>query len=88
MLEAHVATCTRSCAWGLRREGHRQGRDSNGRMLEASALKRKPIFPSKAAVLERFRGRQPFSSFTAEALQLYIEHGFETLPGEFMFGFP
>ncbi len=82
MLEAPVATCTGPCASGLRREGHRQGRDSNGRILQASALKRKATFPSKAAVHERFRGRQPFSSFSAEALQLYIEHGFEALPGE------
>ncbi len=84
MSEAQNVTCTRSCTWGLRREGHRQERDSNGRKLEASALQRKSVFPSKAAVLERFRGRQPFSSFSAEALQLYTEHGFEALPGEFV----
>ena len=51
-------------------------------MLEANARKRKAEFASREAARERFASRQPFKAFNAEALQLYIEHGFETLSGE------
>ncbi len=51
------------------------------RMLEANARKRKAEFPSKEAARERFCSRPPFKAFDPEALQLYIEHGFETLSG-------
>ena len=81
---AHLAAHPRPAQRDLHREDERQGGIPVGRILEANALKRKAIFPSKAAVRERFRGRQPFSSFSAEALQLYIEHSFEVLPGEFL----
>ena len=49
------------------------------RTLERLAKKRKAEFPSEEAASERLQ--QTFEAFDAEALQMYIEHGFKTLSG-------
>jgi len=45
------------------------------------ALRRKEHFASRAAALANFAGKPPFASFTPDALQLYVEHGFVDAPG-------
>ncbi len=48
--------------------------------LAAGARRRRASFPSHDAALEHFRRRPPLSSFTDEALEGYVRHGFAPGP--------
>jgi pimeloyl-ACP methyl ester carboxylesterase len=48
--------------------------------LAVLARKRRPAFPSRQAALENYRSKPPFSAFTAEALECYVEYGFVDQP--------
>jgi len=44
--------------------------------LAASALKRRRRFDSRRAAIDNFASKPPFDVFTADALTLYVAHGF------------
>jgi pimeloyl-ACP methyl ester carboxylesterase len=48
--------------------------------LLQGALRRRAVFPSKAAVLEAYSGRGAFRSWAPEQLADYVEGGFRALP--------
>lgn len=48
--------------------------------LSVLARKRRPSFASRAAAIENYRSKPPFSAFTPEALACYVEHGFVDQP--------
>lgn len=43
------------------------------------ASKRRAVFPSKRAAIERYGSRPPMDCFTPEALHTYVDHGFRDL---------
>jgi pimeloyl-ACP methyl ester carboxylesterase len=43
------------------------------------ASRRRGVFPSKQAAIDRYGSRPPMDCFTPEALELYVEHGFSGL---------
>jgi pimeloyl-ACP methyl ester carboxylesterase len=47
-----------------------------GNPLAALARKRRPSFASRQAALENYRSKPPFSHFTPESLESYVEYGF------------
>jgi pimeloyl-ACP methyl ester carboxylesterase len=47
--------------------------------LAVLARKRRPAFPSRRAALDNYHSKRPFSLFTPEALECYVEHGFVDL---------
>jgi pimeloyl-ACP methyl ester carboxylesterase len=48
--------------------------------LAASTRRRRETFPSRRAALENYAGKPPFSSFTPETIEAYVDYGFEDLP--------
>lgn len=52
----------------------------NGNPLAVLARKRRPVFASRAAAVENYRSKPPFSAFTPRALECYVEHGFVDRP--------
>lgn len=44
------------------------------------ALRRRESFPSREDAYQNFAAKPPFNTFTPEALQLYVEHGFVNGP--------
>jgi pimeloyl-ACP methyl ester carboxylesterase len=48
--------------------------------LADGALRRRPIFPSRAAAYENFASKLPFSSLDPAALRVYVDHGFADGP--------
>lgn len=49
---------------------------TGGNALAEGALRRRRTFPSKAAALENYAGKAPFSTLRADALHAYVRHGF------------
>lgn len=49
--------------------------------MTRTALRRRAAFPSRAAALESFRGRGPFSRWEPSALRSYVDHGFREVDG-------
>jgi pimeloyl-ACP methyl ester carboxylesterase len=49
---------------------------AGGGRLAAAAARRRSAFPSRAAVVEAYRGRELFADWDPRALALYAEHGF------------
>jgi pimeloyl-ACP methyl ester carboxylesterase len=47
--------------------------------LAPGARRRREVFPSRMAALDNYAAKPPFSAFTAEALEAYVEYGFEDL---------
>lgn len=56
------------------------GPTRSGNPLAALARKRRPTFSSRQEALDNYRSKPPFSTFTAEALESYVEYGFVDLP--------
>ncbi|MHB8464360.1 MAG: alpha/beta fold hydrolase [Acidimicrobiales bacterium] len=48
--------------------------------MAAGALRRRDHFASRRAASTNFATKPPFSTFTPEALQLYVDHGFVDAP--------
>jgi pimeloyl-ACP methyl ester carboxylesterase len=48
--------------------------------MTAAALRRRDHFASRKAAYRNFASKQPFASFTPEALSIYVEHGFADAP--------
>ncbi|MBS0331562.1 MAG: alpha/beta hydrolase, partial [Proteobacteria bacterium] len=60
-----------------------QARDAPPSPLEAGALRRRATFPSRAAVLEAYRGRGAFRTWSDDQLEDYVAAGFrETADGQ------
>lgn len=51
-----------------------------GNPLAVLARKRRSTFGSRKEALENYRSKPPFSSFTEEALECYVEYGLVDLP--------
>jgi pimeloyl-ACP methyl ester carboxylesterase len=51
-----------------------------GNPLAVLARKRRAVFSSRQAALDNYRSKPPFSQFTAEALECYVEYGFVDQP--------
>jgi pimeloyl-ACP methyl ester carboxylesterase len=49
---------------------------SNENPLAAGAARRRADFPSRAAAIENYASKSPFSRLRADALEAYVEHGF------------
>jgi pimeloyl-ACP methyl ester carboxylesterase len=43
------------------------------------ASRRRPVFPSKQAAIDRYGSRPPMDCYTPEALEIYVDHGFREL---------
>lgn len=68
---------------GNRSDGTRIRDDADGQhgnRMSAQARKRTRVFPSRAAVLERYRRRDPLTSLAPEALEAYVRWGFHDRP--------
>lgn len=52
------------------------GTRTDGDSLSEAARKRRPGFPSRAAVIERWRDRPPFASWDSQVFDDYVEYGF------------
>jgi pimeloyl-ACP methyl ester carboxylesterase len=48
--------------------------------MAPGARRRREVFASRAEALANYAGKPPFASFTPEALEAYVEYGFEDLP--------
>jgi pimeloyl-ACP methyl ester carboxylesterase len=48
--------------------------------MAAGARRRREVFPSRQAALDNYSGKPPFASFTPEALETYVQYGFDDLP--------
>jgi pimeloyl-ACP methyl ester carboxylesterase len=58
-----------------------EGPDENP--MSGPARKRRPVFPSKQAAIDRYGSRPPLNVLRVDALAAYVEHGFvETETGE------
>src|SRR5438270_3534017 len=53
---------------------------SNANPLAAGARRRREVFPSRQAAYDNYASKPPLNVFTPEALQAYVDHGFDDLP--------
>lgn len=53
-----------------------EGQWTRGNPLAEGALRRRALFPSRAAVMDSYRGRGPFKTWPEAALEGYVEDGF------------
>ena len=60
--------------------GSPSGRPPGGNPLAVLARKRRPTFASRKEALDNYRGKMPFSAFTADALECYVRYGFVEQP--------
>jgi pimeloyl-ACP methyl ester carboxylesterase len=51
-----------------------------GNPLAAGALRRRNVFPSRAAMFETLRPKQPFAEWEEEFVRLYVDHGVADRP--------
>jgi pimeloyl-ACP methyl ester carboxylesterase len=57
-----------------------RARISSGNPMAEAARKRRPVFESRQAVVEAYRGRRVFAGWQPRALELYAEAGFRDRP--------
>jgi pimeloyl-ACP methyl ester carboxylesterase len=60
--------------------GEGGGEAPTGNPLAAGARRRREVFESRAAALDNYAAKAPFTSFDPAALEAYVEWGFRDLP--------